>query len=75
MLASHLSTAAVTAAVGPPDLCIRTSGEQRLSNFLLLELSYAELLFCELNFPDWREEHVVDALVAYSQRTRRFGRR
>ncbi|NLB65765.1 MAG: di-trans,poly-cis-decaprenylcistransferase [Lentisphaerae bacterium] len=56
-----------------PDLMIRTSGELRLSNFLLWELSYAEFYFTETLWPDFREEQFAEALAAYAERSRRFG--
>ncbi len=56
-----------------PDLLIRTSGEQRLSNFLLWQLSYAELYFCDCYFPDFNEKELQNALNWYSNRQRRFG--
>lgn len=57
-----------------PDLLIRTGGEHRLSNFLLWQLSYAELYFTDTKWPDFRRQHLLDAIDAYSQRQRRFGR-
>jgi undecaprenyl diphosphate synthase len=59
--------------VPDPDLMIRTSGEQRISNFLLWQLSYAELYFEPAYWPDFREEHFQRALEAYRNRKRRFG--
>jgi undecaprenyl diphosphate synthase len=56
-----------------PDLLIRTSGEFRLSNFLLWQLAYAELYFTETLWPDFREEEFYRALLDYQQRDRRFG--
>lgn len=56
-----------------PDLMIRTSGEQRISNFLLWQLSYAELYFTDLLWPDFREEHFAAAIEDYKNRQRRFG--
>ena len=60
--------------VPDPDLLIRTSGEMRLSNFLLWQLSYAELYFTPVLWPDFREQQFLAALQEYSQRHRRFGR-
>ena len=57
-----------------PDLLIRTSGEQRLSNFLLWQLSYAELYVTPTLWPDFGKQDLVDAIHAYQQRDRRFGR-
>lgn len=56
-----------------PDLMIRTAGEYRISNFMLWQLAYAEYYFSDLYWPDFREEQMVAALDAYSQRKRRFG--
>jgi len=58
---------------GPPDLVIRTSGEQRVSNFLLWQAAYAEYFFSPLDWPDFRDPALADALRAYAQRERRFG--
>jgi undecaprenyl diphosphate synthase len=59
--------------VPDPDLMIRTSGELRLSNFLLWELSYAEFYFTDVLWPDFREADFAQALAEYSRRQRRFG--
>jgi undecaprenyl diphosphate synthase len=56
-----------------PDLIVRTAGELRISNFLLWESAYAELYFSEKYWPDWTEEDLRDAVVAFSSRGRRFG--
>ena len=56
-----------------PDLIIRTAGEERLSNFLLWQSAYSELYFTSGYWPDFNEEEVTKALVAFSQRRRRFG--
>jgi len=56
-----------------PDLLIRTSGEHRLSNFLLWESAYAELMFLPVLWPDFRRDHLFDAIREYQQRERRFG--
>ena len=58
-----------------PDLLIRTSGEQRLSNFLLWELAYTELVFLDALWPDFREEDFVAAVKQFAGRKRRFGKR
>ncbi|WBX76087.1 isoprenyl transferase [Tenacibaculum ovolyticum] len=56
------------------DLMIRTSGEQRISNFLLWQLAYAELYFTEILWPDFRRENLFDAVIDYQNRERRFGK-
>ena len=56
-----------------PDLLIRTSGEQRLSNFLLWQLAYSEFYFTNVHWPDFSKEELVKACEAYSKRDRRFG--
>jgi len=56
------------------DLLIRTSGEQRISNFLLWQIAYAELYFTDVLWPDFREQNLNDALLSYQQRERRFGK-
>lgn len=58
-----------------PDLCIRTAGEQRISNFLLWQLAYAELFFSQTLWPDFDEADMQAALDSYNQRERRFGGR
>jgi undecaprenyl diphosphate synthase len=64
-----------TSAMPDPDLVIRTSGERRLSNFLLWQSAYAELVFLDVLWPDFAEEHFRAALAEFSQRQRRFGAR
>jgi len=64
-----------TAGMPDPDLMIRTSGEQRLSNFLLWQAAYAELVFLDVLWPDFGAEHFSRALEAYASRERRFGAR
>jgi undecaprenyl diphosphate synthase len=68
-LAARLSTA----AVGDPDLIVRTGGEMRLSNFLLWQAAYAELYFCNVLWPDFDEAALDAAIQAYAGRERRFG--
>jgi undecaprenyl diphosphate synthase len=58
-----------------PDLCIRTSGEKRLSNFLLWQSAYSELLFSDKLWPDWDKEDLDRAIAEYGKRERRFGSR
>lgn len=69
MFADRLSTAGVP----DPDLLIRTSGEQRISNFLLWQLAYTELVFIPFSWPDFSEEHLHEALREYQRRERRYG--
>jgi undecaprenyl diphosphate synthase len=64
-----------TKSIPDPDLLIRTSGEQRLSNFLLWQVAYSELYFTEVLWPDFSEQHFFDAVIEYGQRERRFGAR
>ena len=56
-----------------PDLCVRTGGEYRMSNFILWQLSYAELYFTECFWPDFDEQEMEQAIAAFSARQRRFG--
>jgi undecaprenyl diphosphate synthase len=56
-----------------PDLLVRTSGEFRISNYLLWELAYAELVFTDVLWPDFRREHLFEAIGEYQRRERRFG--
>lgn len=62
-----------TKGIPDPDLLIRTSGEYRLSNFLLWQMAYTEFYFTETLWPDFREEHLVEAILEYQKRERRFG--
>ena len=57
-----------------PDLLIRTSGEQRISNFLLWQCAYAELYMSPVLWPDFSRRHLYEAIMAYQNRDRRFGR-
>jgi undecaprenyl diphosphate synthase len=57
-----------------PELMIRTSGEYRISNFLLYQLAYAELYFTNVRWPDFRKENLYEALLDFQQRERRFGK-
>jgi undecaprenyl diphosphate synthase len=60
--------------VEDPDLLIRTGGEKRISNFLLWYISYTELYFTSVLWPDFNKEHLLEAIKDYSQRVRKFGR-
>ena len=62
-----------TAGIPNPDLLIRTSGEQRLSNFLLWQAAYTELVFTDICWPDFTKEHLEAAIHEYHQRDRRYG--
>jgi undecaprenyl diphosphate synthase len=64
-----------TAGLPDPDLIIRTSGEQRLSNFLLWQSAYAELVFLDVLWPDFAAPHFTEALAEFARRERRFGAR
>ena len=63
-----------TAEWPDPDLLIRTSGEQRISNFLLWQLAYAEFIVLPVLWPDFKREHFFDAILDFQRRDRRFGR-
>lgn len=75
VLEEHLSTRILPDAWRQPDLIIRTSGEQRISNFLLWESAYSELYFADCMWPDFSEHHLRVALHDYAQRERRWGKR
>lgn len=68
-ITNHLSTKCIP----DPDLVIRTSGEQRLSNFLLWEIAYAEFYFTDIHWPDFDEKELQKAIYTYQNRDRRFG--
>ena len=70
LLSAHLSTAEIP----DPDLIIRTSGEYRISNFLLWQLAYSELYITETYWPDFRREELYKAIESFQQRERRFGK-
>ncbi len=72
--AELLGSQLVTGDLPPVDLCIRTGGERRISNFLLWQMAYAELYFSELYWPDFQQEAMMAALEDFSGRQRRFGR-
>jgi undecaprenyl diphosphate synthase len=63
-----------THSMPDPDLVIRTSGEQRISNYLLWQISYAELIFMPVLWPDFSREHLEEALSQYAARERRMGK-
>ncbi len=70
LISSYLSTAPYP----DPELLIRTSGEQRISNFLLWQIAYAELHFTETLWPDFKKAHFFQAIIDYQKRERRFGK-
>ena len=70
ILQQHL----VTSGLPDPELMIRTSGEYRISNFLLYQLAYAELYFTQVRWPDFRKQHLYEAIIDYQNRERRFGK-
>jgi undecaprenyl diphosphate synthase len=63
-----------TGSIPEPDLLIRTSGESRISNFLLWQLAYTEIYFTDVLWPDFREPEFIEALLDYERRERRFGK-
>lgn len=69
----HLTDAMCLADLPEPDLFIRTGGEKRISNFLLWQLAYTELYFCDALWPDFDQEYFNEAIAFYNQRERRFG--
>ncbi len=71
--ALSFAEALCTHSLPPLDLVIRTSGEQRLSNFLLWEVAYAELYFTDTMWPDFKRADLMDAIATYQNRERRFG--
>jgi undecaprenyl diphosphate synthase len=72
--ADKITAALSTQGIPDPELLIRTSGENRISNFLLWELAYAEFYFSPVFWPDFRKPNFYQAIVDYQQRERRFGK-
>eukprot|EP01013_Petalomonas_cantuscygni_P025530 TRINITY_DN47520_c0_g1_i1.p1 TRINITY_DN47520_c0_g1~~TRINITY_DN47520_c0_g1_i1.p1 ORF type:complete len:248 (-),score=0.69 TRINITY_DN47520_c0_g1_i1:3-746(-) len=70
VIGEHLNTANIP----DPELLIRTSGEIRISNFMLWQLAYTELYFTEVLWPDFRKKHLHEAILAFQKRERRFGK-
>ena len=68
-ISEHLDTADIP----DPDLLIRTSGEERISNFLLWQIAYSEFYFADCHWPDFNKEELIKAIEAYNKRDRRFG--
>ena len=66
--------ALVTAGIPDPDLIIRTSGEKRISNYMLWQAAYSEFVFTDTLWPDFKKENLLDAIKEYSSRDRRFGK-
>lgn len=71
LIAEHLDTSHLP----DPDFLIRTSGEERISNFLLWQIAYSEILFTETLWPEFREDEFLEALFDFQNRERRYGRR
>ena len=69
----QITAAMYTAGMPDPDLVVRTSGEQRISNFLLWQIAYAEIFVTDRLWPDFRGPHLLEAIEAYQRRERRFG--
>ena len=70
LIAKHL----YTTSIPDPELLIRTSGEMRISNFLLWQVAYSELAFLDVLWPDFRKVHLFETLLSYQNRERRFGK-
>ncbi len=70
----NFSSYLTTNQIPDPELLIRTGGEQRISNFLLWQLSYSELYFTDIYWPDFRKPQLIEAIADYQQRERRFGK-
>ena len=69
----HISAHLYTAGMPDPDLVIRTSGEQRISNFLLWQIAYAEIFITDRLWPDFRGTHLLEAILSFQTRDRRYG--
>ncbi|NBD22434.1 isoprenyl transferase [Paenibacillus glycinis] len=70
---SHMESHLLSAGVPDPDLLIRTSGELRLSNFMLWQLAYSEMWFTDVYWPEFTDEHFYEAVREYQRRARRYG--
>jgi len=70
LISSHLNTKEIP----DPELLIRTSGELRISNFMLWQMAYTELYFTDILWPDFKKKHLHEAILAYQKRERRFGK-
>ena len=73
LISKYLSTSHLS-ELSEPDLVIRTAGEMRISNFLLWQIAYSELYFCDVLWPELRRIDLLRAIRAYQRRERRFGR-
>ena len=71
---ADIDAALVTAGIPDPELVIRTSGEKRISNYMLWQTAYSEFVFTDTLWPDFRKEQLLDAIDEYSSRDRRFGK-
>ena len=71
---TDVDAALVTAGIPDPELVIRTSGEKRISNYMLWQTAYSEFVFTDTLWPDFRKEQLLDAIDEYSSRDRRFGK-
>ncbi|AWB44332.1 isoprenyl transferase [Paenibacillus sp. CAA11] len=69
----HITSHLLSAGIPDPDLLIRTGGELRLSNFMLWQLAYSELVFSDIYWPEFGREHLLEAVAEFQQRTRRYG--
>jgi undecaprenyl diphosphate synthase len=63
-----------TSGIPDPELLVRTSGEMRISNFLLWQIAYSEIYITDVLWPDFRKQHLYEALISYQKRERRFGK-
>lgn len=71
---SQLERQLSTSGIPDPELLIRTSGEMRISNFMLWQLAYTELYYTDVLWPDFRKRHLYEAVISYQNRERRFGK-
>ena len=71
---AQFSSQLTTVNMPDPELMIRTSGEHRISNFLLWQMAYTEFYFTDTLWPDFRQEQLFEAIVDYQKRERRFGK-
>ena len=69
-----ISSQLTTTGIPDPELLIRTSGECRVSNFLLWQIAYTEFHFTNVLWPDFTENHLYEAIISYQKRERRFGK-